>query len=140
MVNLFRRLLILALIFVLTKKLFNKPNSFISHPIMTNSQDLRITSSSSPIIFKQIRPAITKQQREQQNEDTLAKIEKINAHIEELAYLLSLPENQIHIESMHNKIREIKKQADEFHVKNLINYPQLQEIESNIFIFKRSNS
>lgn len=151
MASLFRRLLLLFFLFVLTKKLFNNPNSILSQPILANSQDLQITTTIVPVVRKIkrfIRPAVkyavkhnTNQNlQDAQNEDILSKVEKLNAHIEELAYLLSLPETPKHLESMCNRINEIKKQAGNFHVTNLINYPQLQEIESKVLIFKQSES
>ena len=120
MVCLIRRFLILLILMTLTKKLFNK------QPLVFEYNTT--TQANSPA---KIKKAST-------NQEVLEKIEKLNAHIDELSFLLSLSNAAKNLDRLLNRVNEIKKQATAFDISKLINLNQLEEIEKNILIIQRS--
>lgn len=69
-------------------------------------------------------------------------VEKLNAHIDEQAYLLShYTENEINeekLQTVHNNIIEIKKDATAKNIKHLIDMAQLKELENQIYIYNQT--
>ncbi len=75
-------------------------------------------------------------------EKVLALVDKLNAHIEEQAFLFSKIENNRlslpEFESIFEKLEEIEKEAEKKEVKALIDWPQIHELKKNVESYKQA--
>jgi hypothetical protein len=136
----------------LTKKLFNKQPSIFEYNTKAYPQDQTLTpTESNSFSNDRALKALDKNNysktnkytlkaKKASNQEILGKVEKLNAHIEELSFLLSLSSPIKHLDILLTRVSEIKKQAKIFDIAKLINLDQLKEIEDNILIIQRSST
>ncbi|MFH1644070.1 MAG: hypothetical protein ABIA74_02750 [bacterium] len=134
MINLLKDLVSKLIILLITILIITK---------ITKTNIPKIYKNQKSVIIPLINPIETNNQTKENKEEVINNlVEKLNAHIDEQAYLLSYyMENELDEKKLQNvqtNIAEIKKDASNKKIIHLIDMTQLHELEKQLYIYNQT--